>query len=330
MKKRLFIALCLPLAGLLYGCSTPTAVNTPTTAKAQTSNCQSYAKKAVAQQQQNLHYRCGFQGKRWSTNLNGQQQWCKSVAPNIAQLENKRREESLKSCFAKHPPGYIANNLAPIPAQCIDRKQQYKPIKRIKSRNHYHNKSETYQPIADPKGYIQADLNYDSVQDYVFIEQNQKQARLAFCTSQAKSKKLKRKATRFKIYSEPNPTTEISSQRIEYKRGKLLTTDQYQEHNWGTDSVQGTYTYTPKLDDLALTHFVKTSTSGDGYRSNRFEEYDLVGRRYKISTVCGEFENGCQNQHKKGQLAVKRPITLTQNPISLSAEELRHYAVLLP
>lgn len=328
MNKILLIVSCLPVAGLLNGCSGSAAIATAT-ANTQLNDCQSYASKAVAQQQQNLHFGCGYKGKRWSSDLIALRQWCISSTPDLVNRENMLREQALKSCYARNPPGFIANNLAPVPAQCIDRQQNYKPVKRINSRSHYYNNSTSYQPIIDPKGYIEADLNHDSVQDYVFIEQNQKQTRLAFCTSQRLTKQFKRKATRFKIYSEPKPTTEISSQRIEYKQGKLLTTDQYQEHNWGTDSVQGTYTYTPQLDDLALTHFVKTSSSGDGYRSNRFEEYDLVGRRYNISTTCGEFEIGCRNQRKQGRLAVSRPITITQNPISLSTEELRHYAILL-
>ncbi|CAA6811955.1 MAG: Unknown protein [uncultured Thiotrichaceae bacterium] len=323
MKKILFIASCLPVAGILNSCSTRTT--------ATNNYCQSYASKAVAQHQQNLQYQCGFQGLRWNNDLKGQHQWCNSVTPDLAQREHVQREQSLKSCFSQRPPGYIANNQPPIPAQCIDRQQNYTPIRRINSRNHYQNGSTTYQPIIDPKGYIQADLNYDRINDYVFIEQKQKQTRLAFCTSQPRTGQLKRKATRFKIYSEANPTTEISSQRIEYKKGKLLITDQYQEHNWGTDSIQGTYTFVPSLDDLTLTHFAKTSTSGDGYRSNRFEEYDLKRGRYHISATCGQFETGCQNQQTQGQLTPhSRPITLSQSPVSLSAEEPRRYATLHP
>lgn len=326
MKKIYLITSCIVIAGLQHGC----AAKTPSTSS--TNDCQSYANTAIAHQTQNLKYRCGFTGSRWSNDLKGQQQWCTSVPPHIPQQETQQREQLLRSCYARLPPAKTAHNQLPIPANCTDQSQQYQPIRHINSRSHYNAKSTTYQPIIDSKGYIKADLNRDNIDDFVFIEQSPQNTRLAFCTSQARTRTHQRKSTPFKIYSEENATTERSSQRIEYKHGKLLVTDQYQEHNWGTDSVQGTYAYSPQLDDLVLTHLVKRSTSGDGYRSDSYTEYDLINQRYTASSRCGEFENSCQNRHKTGRLATPKnqPITLSKNPVTLSAKQLPVYAKTSP
>lgn len=327
MKKIPLIASCILLAGLQYGCAVKTPSVTSTVSKADF--CQTYAETAVAQQTQNVKYGCGFTGLRWSNDLNGQRQWCSSVNPSIPKQENKQRAQLLKSCFGRFPPASVASNRnrLPIPASCTDPNQQFIPIRTINSLSHYHAKSSTYQPIIDKKGYIKADLNKDTIDDFVFIEQNtHNSTRLAFCISQARTRTHQRKSTPFKIYSEANASTERSSQRIEYKQGRLLITDQYQEHNWGTDSVQGTYTFAPQYNDLVLTHMIKTSTSGDGYRSNSYAEYDLINRRYVASSTCGEFEDGCRNKHTKGQLAASyQPITLSKNPVSLKGKQLPNY-----
>lgn len=300
-------------------------------AESETAYCKHYAATAVAQQKQNIDNNCGFTGKRWSNDYNGQYQWCLTVRNTISQYENTKREMHLKRCLTRKTSRFSSKNQISFPDACVDPDKQFIPVRNIYSRNHYNEDSSTYQPIIDKKGYIQEDVNDDGVDDYVFIERDSSTLRLAICTSQTDNKPYKRKSTRFRIYSEENPTTEISSQRIQYSDGKLTVTDSYEEHNWGTDSVTGTYVFDPILDDFSLIHFVKTSTSGDGYRSNSFAEYDLVSRRYTIASNCGEYEKGCKNQVEKGTIVLRNsPITLSETPVSLNTQSLTPYEKLLP
>ncbi|CAA6811965.1 MAG: Unknown protein [uncultured Thiotrichaceae bacterium] len=293
--------------------------------------CQHYATTATDQNKKNIDNNCGYSGARWSSDYNGQYQWCLTVKNTITQHENSERKKLLKSCMTRKTSRFSSKNQITLPQVCIDANKQYIPIRHIYSRNQYNEDSSTYQPIVDKKGYLQKDFNDDGVDDYLFVERDSTHMRLAMCTSQADGKTLKRKSTSFRIHSEENPTTEISAQRIKYKDGKLIVSDSYQEHNWGTDSITSTYVFDPILDDFNLIHFVKTSTSGDGYRSNSFAEYNLVARSYNIASSCGKYEEGCKNHVEKGSITLRnRPITLSETPVSLNVKWLSPYEKLIP
>lgn len=293
--------------------------------------CQHYAATAIEQNKKNIDNNCGYSGARWSSDANGQYQWCLTVKETITQHENSEREKLLNSCMTRKTSRFSSDNQISLPAKCLDANKQFIPIRHIYSRRQYNTESSTYQPISAPNGYIQKDFNDDGVDDYLFVERDSTKMRLAMCTSQAADKSLKRKSTGFRIYSEEKPTTEISAQHIEYKDDKLIINDSYQEHNWGTDSITSTYVFDPILDDFTLIHFVKTSTSGDGYRSNSFAEYDLVTRRYSIASHCGDYEKGCKNQTEQGKIALRnRPITLSETPVSLNVKWLTPYEKLIP
>lgn len=293
--------------------------------------CQLYAARAIEQNKQNQENNCGYSGARWSSDYNGQYQWCLTVKDAITQHENSEREQLLEDCLRRKTSRFSRSNQIALPKACLDANKQFIPIRHIYSRGHYNEDSITYQPIIDKKGYLQEDFNDDGVDDYLFMERDSTNIHLAQCTSHADSQTMKRKITGFRIYSEENPTTEISTQRIEYKNGELIINDSYEEHNWGTDSITSTYVFDPALDDFNLIHFVKTSTSGDGYRSNSFAEYDLVNRHYTIASNCGEFEEDCKNHLEKGTIALRnRPITLSETPVSLNVKWLPPYEKLIP
>lgn len=62
------------------------------------SYCRSYAKLAVDQQKYNQRNRCGYSGRRWSTDYNGHFSWCRSAAPSRSIRERSIRHNALLSC----------------------------------------------------------------------------------------------------------------------------------------------------------------------------------------------------------------------------------------
>lgn len=63
--------------------------------------CQSYAEKAVSQQQANVAQGCGLDGDSWSNDFAAHFNWCLAAAPEDRQGRLSRRDERLDVCL-KH------------------------------------------------------------------------------------------------------------------------------------------------------------------------------------------------------------------------------------
>jgi hypothetical protein len=60
--------------------------------------CHRYASKAVQAQLSNIHYRCGFTGRRWSTDYRDHFVWCVHAPWEFADREERLRSRSLRAC----------------------------------------------------------------------------------------------------------------------------------------------------------------------------------------------------------------------------------------
>jgi hypothetical protein len=66
-------------------------------------NCDAYAGMAVADNEQNKNFACGFSGPAWSSDFNGHRAWCLQDATKMANLtaEDKARKAALAQCAKK-------------------------------------------------------------------------------------------------------------------------------------------------------------------------------------------------------------------------------------
>ena len=72
-------------------------VLTPSLSKA-ADVCSWYVKKALQQQQVNVHERCGLQGHEWSTNPTFHLKWCVGAGPDKAKALVAERDRALAKC----------------------------------------------------------------------------------------------------------------------------------------------------------------------------------------------------------------------------------------
>jgi len=59
--------------------------------------CDTYARTAIAQNEQNDRKGCGFHGARWSSDYNHHYQWCLAVPEQAARSETQEREDALRT-----------------------------------------------------------------------------------------------------------------------------------------------------------------------------------------------------------------------------------------
>jgi hypothetical protein len=123
--------------------------------------------------------------------------------------------------------------------------------------------------------------------------------------------KLIRKVTPFKIHETIKPDFQTISESIQFSGVVLILTIDKHEHNWGSDREINSYTYDKARKDFILESQERTSSSGDGLRSDSFEFYDLKNRRYEIMNTCGRLEEGCKPFNRSGKIIpTKKPSTL--------------------
>lgn len=60
--------------------------------------CDTYAKRAVEQNEQNIRNQCGFKGQRWSSNYENHYNWCRNTSKGAADSEIQKRDNDLKNC----------------------------------------------------------------------------------------------------------------------------------------------------------------------------------------------------------------------------------------
>lgn len=60
--------------------------------------CHRYASNAVQAQLRNIDYRCGFTGRRWSTDYRDHFGWCVRAPWYAADQEERARRHSLRTC----------------------------------------------------------------------------------------------------------------------------------------------------------------------------------------------------------------------------------------
>jgi hypothetical protein len=196
-----------------------------------------------------------------------------------------------------------------IPSICRDLNRNFKPVTHILSRGSYNSKASSYSPIVNSKGFIAEDINNDKVIDYIFIERTKKHIQMVSCVSD--KKKLNRKVTPFKIHETIEPDFQTISEFIQFSGEVLILTIDKHEHNWGSDREINSYTYSNLHKDFILEAQERTSSSGDGLRSDTFEFYDLKNRRYEIINTCGRLEEGCKSFNKSGKIIpAQKPSTL--------------------
>ncbi|MEZ5849820.1 MAG: hypothetical protein R3D68_04100 [Hyphomicrobiaceae bacterium] len=61
-------------------------------------NCESYAKIALKQQQDNQQFKCGFKGDGWSADLRAHSGWCAGVSPDVWKKAIQERHKDLEVC----------------------------------------------------------------------------------------------------------------------------------------------------------------------------------------------------------------------------------------
>ena len=61
--------------------------------------CDSYAKRAIEQNEENIRNRCDFRGKRWQSDYNNHYNWCRSAAKRSADSETRKRDKDLQNCI---------------------------------------------------------------------------------------------------------------------------------------------------------------------------------------------------------------------------------------
>lgn len=198
-----------------------------------------------------------------------------------------------------------------IALSCQDHSGKYLPVKVIQSRTSYLEKASTYQPIKQADGIIANDFTKDGKVDFIFIEKQRKllentgritpnKFRLVICESRTDS--YLRITPAFTVYESDLPDFQAGWQSIQIKNDDLILENSYHEHNWGGDRTTNSYQYDAHLKDFAIVKQEITSNSGDGYRSDRYESYDLRKQRYEKIIKCGEFEEGCQSSTSRGKL----------------------------
>lgn len=208
-----------------------------------------------------------------------------------------------------------------IPSVCKDSTNKFLPIRSILLRSSYNQKAQDYQPIDDPKGFIVADINQDQMLDFLFIERSGSNIRLISCLS--KNNNNVRRVTPFKVHEMIELDFQTIFESIQFKAGKLQLFINKHEHNWGSDTETRHYSYNKKNHDFILDRQEVISSSGDGLRSDTYEFFDFVGKRYKKTSTCGYLEEVCQSWKQSGR------IILPQSPATLfKANKL--YARLIP
>jgi hypothetical protein len=82
------LALC---AFVLIGLSQPSFAAGP-------EYCHRYATRAVQAQLSNIHYRCGYGGRRWSTDYDDHFGWCAQAPVRAVDREEGARRRMLRDC----------------------------------------------------------------------------------------------------------------------------------------------------------------------------------------------------------------------------------------
>ena len=61
--------------------------------------CDSYAKRAVEQNEENIRNQCGFSGRRWQSIYNNHYNWCLSVSKRSSDSGTRKRDNDLQNCI---------------------------------------------------------------------------------------------------------------------------------------------------------------------------------------------------------------------------------------
>lgn len=91
MSRRYALVLSLIVAAGLLAPIAPTRAADP-------AFCDGYAKEAKEKAKLNNKLNCGFQGPRWSNDVNGHRIWCLIADQNTAQAETNNRALDIEKC----------------------------------------------------------------------------------------------------------------------------------------------------------------------------------------------------------------------------------------
>jgi hypothetical protein len=213
--------------------------------------CKGYASSAVQQFAKSQALGCGFSGPRWNNDYQGQYNWCLTVLEPFAINEEGIRADALKVCQEKQGSGSNPQNQVPVPQVCKDPSKAYTAVRQIN--HHFRYETTVTSPVQN--GLISYDYNRDKKPDYVFLETQGDQSRVAMCFSQGQG--YRRQLTDIKFYSGAgglgSSNYEISQQ------GDLLVVriDEF-EHNAGSSYLKVSYRF-----DTAIAKFRMVDSSGD-------------------------------------------------------------------
>ena len=85
------------LAALAIAALIGAAAMGPSPGNAQ-ANCDTYAKIALKQQQDNERLKCGFKGDAWNSDVKAHMTWCAGVSPDQWRNEANKRAQQLATC----------------------------------------------------------------------------------------------------------------------------------------------------------------------------------------------------------------------------------------
>ena len=195
----------------------------------------------------------------------------------------------------------VASEFASIASACKDPKGKYQPVSTILSKGTYNAKEQPYKPM---NGFIEQDFNHDKKLDFLFLERLDSDIRLITCFS--KKNRYQRNITPFKVHETVGVDFQTISESISVNGSTLVLTVNRHEHNWGSDSEISHYTYHSDYKDFVLEQLETISSSGDGYRSDTEDFYDVKNKRFKRSSVCGGMEEGCKPYKEAGTLMLPK------------------------
>lgn len=198
-------------------------------------HCQGYVERALAQNQQNKQFACGYSGLRWNDNREGQYQWCLTAKQSISHAEDDARNELLKQCFTKKTSKDNPENHPAIPAACVDNSKEYQAVKNIYSAFRYEKTITT--PVEN--GLIRYDYNQDNKDDFLFLELKDEMAHLSACMSQPDG--YQRKQTGVIFYA-PGGSSAEQYQFLQQDEQLQITINQF-AHNEGSSFRSTHYRY---------------------------------------------------------------------------------------
>jgi len=172
-----------------------------------------------------------------------------------------------------------------VDSACLDRSQQYQPIKGLIGSHEYNTPRKFYSPVKGKNGIIKYDFNHDNAIDYVFLERKPREsvARLVLCMSNKKSGYARVK-TAFSVREFKFQNNYVEAASIVRKGDSLTLSDSNHAHNDGGENRISLFTFNPKRHAFTLRKYEYISY-GQAF-PEIYQTFDLQHQRYSEEKGC--------------------------------------------